>query len=84
MIVFHRAHFDTNGGNKALQGINAFLKVAPGDKLRMLAGNEEDVSKALIVEMFRFCDHLWDGQGRAKNWVVSRKTAVLAVVDTFV
>jgi len=36
------------------------------------------------VKVFCFCDDLWNGERGAQDWIVSRKSAVSAVVDALV
>ena len=50
----------------------------------MLARDEKDLAKSLTSEMLRFGDHFIDVEGDAKNRIVARETAVVAVVNAFV
>ena len=84
LIVFHRPDFDPDGGDEGLEGVDAFLKVAVGDELRVFAGHEEDIAEPEVVEVLCFGHDLGDGQGGAQDGIIARKAAVLAVVDAFV
>ena len=50
----------------------------------MFPGYEEDIAEAEIVEVFGLRDNLWNTQSGSQNWVIPGKSAVLAVIHTFV
>jgi hypothetical protein len=60
------------------------LKVAIRNKFRVLTGHEKDVSKAQIVKVFGLGDNLRDGKGGAKDRIIPRKPAILAVIYALV
>jgi hypothetical protein len=84
LVVLHRANFDSDRRNECFEGIDALLKVAVRDEFRVLARDEEDISKAQIVKMFGLGDDLGDAESGAKNWVIPGKSAILAVIHTLV
>ena len=63
---------------------HAALEVAVGDKLRMLAGDEQDIAKTFRREMPRLLHHGLDVERDAQDGVVAREAAVGAVVDALV
>lgn len=71
LIVFHRAHFDADGGNECLQGIDAFLQIAVRDEFWVLSRHQKDVSESLVVEMFGLGDHLGNGESGAEDGVIA-------------
>ena len=50
----------------------------------MLACHKKDLAKSLPREMLPFGHHFIDGKCNAKDRIIPRETAILAVVDAFV
>ena len=50
----------------------------------MLSGDEEKITKSLLVKVLSLSDHLLGGEGGAEDGVVARKAAIGAVVHAFV
>src|SRR5436190_19824257 len=67
-----------------MQCRDAILQVGIGDKLRMFAGNEEDIAKALVPQRPRFAKHIINAEGDAEDGIVARESTILAVVDALV
>ena len=84
LLVLHGANLDANGRDKSLDGINAVLQVALGDKLRMLSGNEQDVTESECVQMPGLGDDLVNGEGGAQDSIIAGEAAVAAVIDTLI
>jgi len=53
-------------------------------KFWVLACNKKNLTKSLAREMPSFGDHFVDVEGDAKNRIITREAAILAVVDAFV
>lgn len=71
LVVFHRSDFDGEGGNERFEGVDAGLEVAVGDEFRVLAGDEENVAEALLMEKLCLADDLLDGEGGAEDGIVA-------------
>lgn len=84
LIIFHRPDFQAERRDERLQRVEAVLQVAVGDKLRVLAGDQQDIPEAEAVEVTRFSDDLVHGEGRPENGGIARETAVFAVVHALV
>lgn len=85
LVVFHGADFESDGGEERGEVADDLLEVAFGDEFGVFAGDEEEVAKALGVEVFGLGHDLVGGEGGAKDvGVVAGKTAVGAIIDAFV
>src|SRR5215471_4457975 len=67
-----------------MQRPNTFLQVTSGDKFGVLAGNQEQISKALCQERTCFFQHLFPGKSYPQNRIVPRKPAIFAIIDAFI
>ena len=67
-----------------MQRGDAIPEVIIGNELRMFPRNEQDVAEALFLECQRLTFDFLQRQRHAQDWVIARKTAVLAIVDAFV
>jgi hypothetical protein len=81
---FHGADFERDGGKFVVQNGNAIAKVIAGNEFGMLAGNEENIAKALAGEFTCFTADFIDAEGDSKDWIVAREAAIFTVVDAFV
>ena len=84
LIVLHRADLDAERGNERLERIETVLQIAIGNKLRMLASNEQQVAKTKPMQVPRLAHDLLNGQRRAQDFRIARKAAIAAVVHAFV
>ena len=84
LIVLHRADLDAECGNERFEGIETVLQIALGNKLRMLASHEQQVAKTKPMQVPRLAHDLINGQRRAQDFRIARKTAITAVVHAFV
>ncbi len=50
----------------------------------MLAGDEQNISEALLCKGPGLAQDLIDAEGHAQNGIVPRKPAIFAIVDTLV
>jgi hypothetical protein len=50
----------------------------------VFACNKKNLTKSLARKMPSFGDHFVDVEGDAKNRIIAREAAILAVVDAFV
>ncbi len=68
-----------------MQEPHAVRQVIAGDEFRMLAGDEQEIAEALILEGLRFVRRNVFGFERdAQDRVVAGEAAVLAVINAFV
>ena len=81
---FHGADFERDGGDEVFQALDAAGEVVGRDELGVLAGDEEDVAKALLVKMAGLGLDLVERQGDAENRIVAREAAILADVNALV
>ena len=58
LIVLHRPDFERERGDERLERVEAVLQIAVGDKLRVLAGDEQDIAESEPVQMPRLGHHL--------------------------
>ncbi len=84
LVVFHGADFNSDGREEESESVDALLEVSIGNKLGVFACNEEDISESQRVEVLGFGYNLGNGEGGAKDGVVSGKSAVLAVINAFI
>src|SRR5262249_16173452 len=75
------AYFDGNRRKIGSQSAHAFGKILVPRKFWVLARDEKNLPKSLASEMLRFGDHFVDIKRDAKDWIVTRETAIPAVND---
>src|SRR6185437_6971884 len=79
-----RAYLDGNRGKMRSKRANALDKIVAPREFRVLASDQKNLTKSLTRQMLSFGDDLIEIQGDAKNRIIARKTAILAVVDAFI
>jgi len=67
-----------------MQAAHTLAQIVVGHELRMFARDEEQISKPLLFEGSTFPKNFIDGQGHAKNGVITGEAAIAAVVNAFV
>ena len=63
---------------------DAVSEIATTDKFRMLSGHQQYLPKSLCGQIAGLRDYLVEGKCDPQDGVVARKSAVTAIVDTFV
>jgi len=68
--VFHGADFDSKGGNKGCEAVQALLEVSLGYEFRVLPSDQKEIPEALAVQMSCLCFDLVRSQGGPQDGVV--------------
>ena len=81
IVDLHRSNLERDGRHEGNQSSDNIQKITVGDKLRMFAGNQQNIAETLANEVSRFRFHFVRGESDSQDRIIPRKPAVLAVVD---